>query len=259
MGLTKLALKMALLFPDVESFDNILLIGPHPDDIEIGAGATVAKLVRMGKKVSFLICIDGRFGEAHAQGLAGDALARRREQEARKAAKVLGVKDIYFLRLRDGEGYTSQELEAGIAKMIGQIQPDLIFGPDPCPDNECHADHLEVGHAVRKLACFAPYAGIMKEKYDACAAPVKAVAFYMTARPTVYVKTDKMAFKRQLQSIFTCHISQYPKGCEDADALQLYLNLRSLEAGLHCFSLYAEGFRLLTATHMHCLSEIGEM
>ncbi|MBQ9863559.1 MAG: PIG-L family deacetylase, partial [Lachnospiraceae bacterium] len=62
MGLTSLALKIATPIPKIESFENYLFIGPHPDDIEIGAGATVSKLVKLGKKVSFLICLDGRFG-----------------------------------------------------------------------------------------------------------------------------------------------------------------------------------------------------
>ena len=63
MGLTKLVLKFAVPVPKVESFERYLFIGPHPDDIEIGAGATAAKLAAMGKEVCFLVCLDGRFGE----------------------------------------------------------------------------------------------------------------------------------------------------------------------------------------------------
>ena len=66
MSITKLALKFALPHPALEEYDRFLFIGPHPDDIEIGAGATAAKLAAAGKKVCFLICIDGRFGDANA-------------------------------------------------------------------------------------------------------------------------------------------------------------------------------------------------
>ena len=62
MGFTKLALKFAAPFPKVQSFDKYLFVGPHPDDIEIGAGATVAALSAQGKNICFLICTDGRYG-----------------------------------------------------------------------------------------------------------------------------------------------------------------------------------------------------
>ena len=62
MSLTSLAIKFAAPLPDLESFDRYLFIGPHPDDIEVGAGATAAKLAAAGKKVCFLICLAGRLG-----------------------------------------------------------------------------------------------------------------------------------------------------------------------------------------------------
>ena len=62
MSILKLVLKAAAPLPDIEKFDRYLFIGPHPDDIEIGAGATAAKLAARGKSVCFLICLDGRYG-----------------------------------------------------------------------------------------------------------------------------------------------------------------------------------------------------
>ena len=62
MSITRLILKAAAPLPRIESYDRYLFIGPHPDDIEIGAGATAAKLAAAGKKVTFLICMDGRYG-----------------------------------------------------------------------------------------------------------------------------------------------------------------------------------------------------
>ena len=57
MSITGLAVSIASPLPKLESFDRYLFIGPHPDDIEIGAGATAAKLVQSGKAVAFLCCI----------------------------------------------------------------------------------------------------------------------------------------------------------------------------------------------------------
>ena len=59
MSLSSLAIRFAAPLPDLEAFDRYLFIGPHPDDIEVGAGATAAKLAAAGKTVCFLVCLDG--------------------------------------------------------------------------------------------------------------------------------------------------------------------------------------------------------
>ena len=51
MSITKLALRFAVPLPKLLDFQRYLFIGPHPDDIEIGAGATAARLRSMGKEV----------------------------------------------------------------------------------------------------------------------------------------------------------------------------------------------------------------
>lgn len=255
MSLTSLALRIAAPVPQVEAFERYLFIGPHPDDIEIGAGATAARLAAMGKQVSFLICTDGRFGDG-ACAARGDDLVRLRRDEALRSAEKLGVKDVRFLNLRDGGGYSTQALAEGIARTVGDIAPQMIFAPDPCVTSECHADHLNVGQAARSIACFAPYGGIMAG-YGAQAAPVEAIAFYMTAKPNRYVGTRGYV-KRQMEAIFTCHTSQFPQGSGDAASIRLYLQLRSIDFGIRSFKGRAEGFRVLGKTHMHCLPEAGQ-
>ena len=257
MGLTKKALRFAVPVPEIEKFQRFLFIGPHPDDIEIGAGATAAKLAADGKDVCFLICLDGRFGDGNApKDITRQQLITIRKKEARRSAKVLGVKDVRFLDLCDGGFYEFSELKKRIAEVIGDFGPDIIFAPDPCVTSECHTDHLNVGNAARHLACFAPYSGIM-EGYGAKSAPVKAIAYYMTAKPNRFVKTSGF-LKRQLAAIFKCHLSQFPEGCSDGKSISLYLKLRALDNGLRTGCCCAEGFRVLGTTHMHCLPEAGD-
>lgn len=256
MGLTRLILKFAAPLPKIESYQRYLFIGPHPDDIEIGAGATVAKLAASGKEVCFLICTDGRFGDGNApDGIKGQSLVELRKEEAIRSAAMLGVTDVRFLGLSDGGFYEMHDLEHGIANVIGDFKPDVIFAPDPCVTSECHKDHLNVGNAARQVAYFAPYNGIM-EQYDAESANVQALAYYMTAKPTRFVKTNGF-IKRQLAAIFDCHQSQFPKGSADGNSIRLYLTLRSIDFGLRSFKGRAEGFRVLGVTHMHCLPEAG--
>ena len=257
MSLTKAVLRFAAPLPKLESFQRYLFVGPHPDDIEIGAGATAAKLIEMGKAVCYVICIDGRFGLTNAPaGTTPEKLVTVRMEEARRSAEVLGVKDVRFLGFCDGANYEQKDLINALAKVVGEFQPDVIFAPDPDVTSECHADHQNVGAAARQIACFAPYEELMAS-CGARSAPVQALAYYMTAKPNRFVQTAGY-LDRQLDAIFRCHLSQFPDGCPESKAIRLYLKLRSADHGLRCFSKAAEGFRVLGPTHMHCLPEAGD-
>ena len=256
MSLIKPILKAAVPTPRIENFQRFLFVGPHPDDIEIGAGATAGKLAAMGKDVCFLVCLDGRFGDGNApEGIRGDRLVALRKEEAIASAAVLGVRDVRFLDLSDGGFYDKQELVRKIAQVAGDFRPDVILAPDPDVTSECHADHLNVGTAVKQVAYFAPYSGIM-EGYGAKAAPVQAVAFYMTAKPNRFVRI-KGYFALQQKAIFDCHRSQFPEDSAEGKSIRLYLKLRAVDFGFRSGKGQAEGFRVLGVTHMHCFPEAG--
>jgi Uncharacterized proteins, LmbE homologs len=257
MGLTDIALKFAASVPKPDSFQRYLFIGPHPDDIEIGAGASAAKLVAEGKDVCFLICIDGRYGDGNADpDISSDELVELRKEEALKSAEELGVTDVRFLGLCDGGFYDYNELISGIAYVVGSFKPEIIFCPDPCVTSECHADHINVGKAARQIAYFAPYTSIMK-RYGAASAPVKAIAFYFASKPNRFINTTGH-LEKQLHAIFGCHTSQFPAGGADAKTISLYLKLRAFDFGVRNFCKTAEAFRVLGPTQMHCLPEAGD-
>ena len=255
MSLTRLALRFAAPAPRPGDFRRVLFIGPHPDDIEIGAGATAARFAAEGKEVSFLICLDGRFGLENAPaGTTPEELVGIRRAESLRSAEALGVRDVRFLALSDGGLYDKEELLRGMARVIGEVKPELIFAPDPCVASECHADHLTVGEAARTLAFFAPFAEIMAA-HGAQRAPVEAIAFYMTARPNRFVGAAG-SFEKQRTAI-RCHESQFPAGSEALRSLELYLELRAADFGVRSLRGKAEGFRVLGRTQMHCLPEAG--
>ena len=254
MSLTKLALRLAAPLPRIEQYERYLFLGPHPDDIEIGAGATAAKLAAAGKAVSFLICMDGRYGLENAPaGTTPEQLVELRKAEAIASAAALGVKDVRFLGLCDGGFYDFDELLRLTAQAVGEIQPQLIFAPDPDVKSECHLDHRRVGECAKRLCFFAPFAQIMA-RYGAQSAAVEALAFYMTAKPDRFVETRGW-LPQQLDAIFEHHRTQFPPGCADAKSIALYLRLRSADFGLRALCGAAEGFRVLGRTQMHCLPE----
>lgn len=248
MSIAKLAIKIAVKTPKIEEFERYLFIGPHADDIEIGAGATVAKLASLGKKITFLICTDGRFGDGASDGVKGEALVKLRKEECLKSAKLLGVEDVRFLDLKDGGGYKYEELLQKIAEVVSDVNPQIIFAPDHLSRSESHEDHLNVGRAARTIACFAPYENLMTDRFSVKGADVEALALYMTARPNRFVKVRGL-LNRQFDSIFKCHTSQYKEGAPESEALKLYMKIR-----YHQY-FGKEGFRVYSKTHMHCLPE----
>ena len=255
MSLTRLILRFAAPVPHPDPFERYLMIGPHPDDIEIGAGATVARLAAQGKKICFLICTDGRFGLENAPGTAPEELIRLRKAESLASARALGVDDVRFLGLSDGAFYDTDDLFRGIVHVIGEVKPELIFVPDPDVSSECHADHRNVGEAARRAAFFAPFPEIM-EKHGAEPADVQALAFYMTAKPNRFVKV-KGLIGRQLGALLL-HKTQFPRESESFRTISLYLKLRAADFGLRSLNGQAEGFRVLGRTQMHCLPEAGK-
>lgn len=256
MSLTRLALRFAAPAPKVEGFQRYLFLGPHPDDIEIGAGATVAKLAAAGKQVCFLICTDGRFGLEHApQGTTPEELIELRKAEAMASAKALGVTDVRFLNFSDGGFYEFEDLVRAAAQVVGDFQPQILLAPDPDVASECHVDHRWVGEASKRLTFFAPFPEVMA-RYGAKAAPVQALAFYMTAKPNRFVGTRGL-LKKQLEAIL-CHKTQFQEDSEAYRSVALYLKLRAADFGLRSLKGQAEGFRILGQTHMHCLPEAGQ-
>ena len=87
------------------------------------------------------------------------------------------------------------------------------------------------------------------------AAPVEAVAFYMTARPNRFVAVS--AFCGARARALRCHASQFPEGSAALKDLETYLKLRAVDFGLRSGKGRAEGFQVLGKTQMHCLPEAG--
>ena len=257
MSILKRIILHAVPFPQLENFTRFLFIGPHPDDIEIGAGASAAKLAAAGKELCFLICTDGRYGfDNLSQPMTPEELADIRRTEALDAARLLGVSDVRFANLSDGAFYDTEELFRVILKTISDFQPEVIFCPDPSVTSECHSDHLNIGNAAKRAACFAPNREIMKA-HGLAAAPLQAIAFFMTAKPNRFIRTDGF-LQGQLDSIFLCHKTQFPAGTTWAKSMSLYLKLRAYDFGLRSLCKTAEGFRVLGQMHMHCLPEAGD-
>jgi len=121
---------------------DILAIGAHPDDVELGCGATLAKEVAGGKKVGI---IDLTRGELGTRGT-----AETRDEEAFNAAKILGVHSRINMRFADGFFCNDKEHQIEIIKMIRYYKPELVI----C--NAIEDRHIDHGKGSQLIsdACF---------------------------------------------------------------------------------------------------------
>ncbi len=134
---------------------DILVISPHPDDAEFGAAGTVAKMVRKGKSVVYIVVTSGDKGTDDPQVSPVD-LARIREQEQRDAAQVLGVREVVFLRYPDQGVEETPALRKDLVRQIRTFRPELVISADPYRRYIWHRDHRITGRVA--LDAVFPYA-----------------------------------------------------------------------------------------------------
>jgi LmbE family N-acetylglucosaminyl deacetylase len=129
---------------DLELPARVLAIGAHPDDIEFGCGATLAKWADAGAHVAMCICTDGSKGTWDADADL-DALIELRAEEQRAAATLLGVADVVFLGYVDGELEPTLDARAALCRVIREQQPDVVLTHDPWRPRRLHPDHRHAG------------------------------------------------------------------------------------------------------------------
>jgi len=122
-----------------------LAVGAHPDDVEFGCGATLAKWAAAGCEIHHLICTDGSKGSwdpAEDQA----RLVAVRQEEQRNASRALGGKgEVVFLGWPDGELESGLRQRWEVAYWIRTLQPDVVFGHDPWRRYRLHPDHRNAG------------------------------------------------------------------------------------------------------------------
>ena len=109
---------------------DFLAFGAHPDDVELGCGATIAKLVSQGKKVGI---VDLTRGELGTRGS-----AEIRTKETNEASKILGITIRENMDFKDGFFRNDQEHQLKIIQVIRKYQPDFVFCNAP---DDRHIDH----------------------------------------------------------------------------------------------------------------------
>jgi LmbE family N-acetylglucosaminyl deacetylase len=177
------------LQPLPEDWERALAVVAHPDDMEYGAAAAVARWTGQGKDVSYVLVTDG---EAGITSLPPDRTGPLRRDEQRASCEVVGVDDLEFLGWPDGAVVEGLELRSDLADAIRRHRPDVVvsinFRESWGGPSWNHADHRAVGRALLDAVRDAANPWVFTDRGDPWDG-VRFVAFSGSPQPTHGVDT----------------------------------------------------------------------
>ena len=197
--------------------DSILVVTPHPDDSESGAGGTIARWCAEGKKVVLVVCTDGSKGTSD-RSVDPLELAKTREQETLNAAKVYGLAEVVFLRLPDQALEDSEEFREKIVQQIRIHKPRIVLTVEPNRPYIRHRDHEMAGRVT--LDAVFPYARdhlAFPEHLAAGLEPHKVEEVWLFRPEEADTYVDITDYFEARQNALHSHVSQVGERSEERD------------------------------------------
>ncbi len=223
---------------------KILAVGAHADDIDFGCAGTFSKWAKEGAEIFYLILTDGSKGSEDIS-LKNEELITMRQEEQKKAAKILGAKYVYFLNEVDGELINSLALRKEIVRIIRTVKPDIVISWDPTYvySKEAgfinHPDHRAAGQAT--LDAVFPYSRNIRsypELLDEGLELHKVTEVLLMNRQDADFFIDISDTMDKKIDALSCHKSQF----EDFDEIIKKIKERAENMGKKAKCIYAEGF-----------------
>ena len=223
-----------------EKIERVMVVTAHPDDSEFGAGGTIAKLVKEGCEVTYVIVTNGNKGSGD-RTMTSERLALIREAEQRNAARTLGVARVEFLGYPDCEVEDTRELRCDVTRQIRRWRPDLVIAMNPHRSYNLggsHRDHrITAGVA---LDCVYPLARDhlafpeLMPDYE----PHKVLEIHLMQWENPHLVVDISDVMDLKLKALACHASQFA----DFPAVEKRVRERSAELGKPKGHAYAETF-----------------
>jgi len=219
---------------------KVMVVSPHPDDAEIGAGGTIASWVKQGREVFYVVCTNGDKGSSDPN-MTSETLAKIRRQEQREAAKILGVSEVIFLGYPDGGLEDTPAFRGEMVRIIRKHRPDVVLTTDPYRKYWWHRDHRITG-TVTMDAIF-PYARdhlSYPEHIAEGLTPhrVSEIYFWGSEEPDTFIDIGE-TFSIKLTAL-SCHVSQIG---QHAEMLKQRIEERDSKIGQNQGVPVAEAFR----------------
>ena len=223
---------------------DVVAVGAHPDDVELGCGGTLALAVASGLEVGIVHLTSG---EAGTRGT-----PEQRRKEAAAAAAALGIREVAFLDCGDGTLRTTAAEEDALIEVLRRWRPELLLGP---PASDRHPDHQRAHRLVSDVFF---YAGLAKRASESGLAPhrVGALFNYMAhdlAVPTFVVDVTPVwarkmaaldAYESQLHRAGAAGtgVGPAPPTKVSSREFRLAVEGRARELGMVIGAPYGEGF-----------------
>lgn len=220
---------------------DVLAFAAHPDDVEISAGGTVAKMVGKGYKVGIIDLTRGELGTRGSSEL--------RDAEAKKSASILGIVHRENLNLPDGFFQTDTESLLSVIRVIRKHRPRIVLANSI---TDRHPDHGKGADLVSKAAY---YSGLPKIITEIDGQHLEAwrpqavyhyIQDYYTPPSFVVDVTEhfetKMAAIKAFSSQFFSTESDEPVTPISGEEFYDFLKGRAMQFGRPCGFLYGEGF-----------------
>jgi LmbE family N-acetylglucosaminyl deacetylase len=223
-----------------------LVVSAHPDDLDFGCNGTVALWTRAGCRVVYVICTNGDKGTDDPD-IPAEELSRTRQREQTEAARLVGVQEVIFMGIEDGELENTPDLRRRLVEVIRKTRPQVVFCQDPANrafENAyvSHRDHREAGEAT--FDALYPAVGNSRFFPELLAQGlrphrVQEAFFFGTHNPNHWVDISQV-FDLKLKALF-CHESQLG----NRDGFEEFIRERFQEVGRRVGFGYAEPFRRL--------------
>jgi LmbE family N-acetylglucosaminyl deacetylase len=132
--------------------ESAMAITAHPDDIEFTCAGTLARWAKNGTRVIYVLCTSGDVG-IDEPGMTREKASQIRESESLDAAKIVGAKEVVFLREPDGLLQATLDLRKKLVRQIRKHKPEVIMTGDPTivwsgDDYINHPDHRAAAMAA---------------------------------------------------------------------------------------------------------------
>ena len=210
-----MTIETILPIPDIYEAKRILCVQPHYDDNDIGAAGILTQLAKNGAEITYLTVTND------LMGVVDDTLSNEQAAEALKrdqfaAAKIVGVKEQYWLGYPDAGEYSYFDVRRDLLKHIRMLKPDFVFTCDPWLTYEGHRDHIQTGLATVEAVMFAGLTKIASSDPEVDSAydkhSIHGMAFYFTREPNVIV--DITSTWEDKVKVLRCYEAQF-----DSDGL----------------------------------------
>jgi len=219
---------------------DIIAFGAHPDDVEIGAGAFLAKEAALGYKVGIVDLTRGEMGSRGTPDI--------RAGEADRAAQILGAVWRLNLEMPDGNISVERESVMKVARVLREYRPSIVLAPYW---DDRHPDHVKTSQLITE-AHFK--AGLQKLEPELEAFRPNVILYYFLNRMEKYsFIVDVSDYYRQKQEAISAHHSQFgPGGLKPLAALGVKAPLQFIESrdrfqGAQIGVAYGEAFLVKNA------------